>query len=319
MTSMRGGFHLIGAAMEVTVPLPIRISETLRIEKPNEEQMGLLRSGLQWFDIYGDARQHFETIASRQPSGGGSVTIHRTQLPENEQRYLLLTFYGTGNDAIDFFMAARLVLPTLWTLFHVYTKDPFGVGGWAGHGADTLAYQRQMMEWVKGDPHPILDAAAISRVTDSYAALCRLNREAHPGARRAVEMFDLFARMPLMQVFDVLAMFMLIEMLLTHNPNDKEIGDSLTHQVCNKVPFVFERMGSQIDYSVFGVADRDRIWRKLYAYRSAIAHGEIPKFASDLQVLRDAETANRFLTDVTRRLIRFSLDDPGLFEGLKPL
>jgi hypothetical protein len=316
---MRGGFHLIGAAMEVTVPLPIRISETLRIERPNEEQMDLLRSGLNWFDIYGDARQHFETIASRRPSTGGSVTIDRAQLPEGEQRYLLLTFCGTGNDARDFFIAARLVVPTLWTLFLVYTKEPFGIGGWAGHGADTLAYQRNMMEWIKGEPHPTLNEAAISRVTDSYTALCRLDREAHPGARRAVEMFDLFARMPLMQVFDVLAMFMLIEMLLTHNPNDKEIGDSLTHQVSHKVPFVFERMGQRIDYLAFGGASSDKIWKKLYAYRSAIAHGENPKFGSDLQVLRDSETANRFLIDITRQLIRFSLDDPGLFEGLKPL
>jgi hypothetical protein len=122
-----------------------------------------------------------------------------------------------------------------------------------------------------------------------------------------------------MKLFDVLAMFMLIDMFLTHNPGDREIGDSLVHQVRHKVPFVFERKCEQIDYSQFAGASSDQIWKKLYKYRSCIAHGEEPDFGSKLRVLRDQETANHFLTNVTRRLIRFSLDDPGLFEGLKPL
>jgi hypothetical protein len=319
MTNISGGFQLIGSAMDVRVPLPTAISATLRIERPNEGQMNLLRQGLEWFDLHGYAREHFETIATREKRADGSGVIHRTRLPEKEQRYLLLTFHGTGNDAQFLFMAAQLVVPTMWSLFHIYTKEPFGVGGWAGHGADTLAYQRQIGEWIKGEPHPVLDEAALARVTDSYAALCRLDRQAHPGVWRAVELFSLFAKMPLMQVFDVLAMFMLIEMLLTHNPGDREIGDSLVHQVRHKVPFVFERKCEQIDYSQFAGASSDQIWKKLYKYRSCIAHGEEPDFGSKLRVLRDQETANHFLTNVTRRLIRFSLDDPGLFEGLKPL
>jgi len=319
MTNIRGGFHLIGTGLDVEVPLPMVISETLHIERPNEEQMHLLRKGLEWFDLYGYAREHFENAATREQRADGSVVIHRTRLPDKEQRYLLLTFYGTGNDAYDLLMAAQLVVPTLWSLFHIYTKEPFGAGGWDAHGADTLAYQRQITEWTKADTPPVLDEAACVRITASYAALCTLDGTAHPGARRALELFSLFARMPLMQVFDVLAMFMLIEMLLTHNPGDKEIGDSLVHQVRHKVPFVFERVNEQIDYSKFAEASSDQIWKKLYRYRSCIAHGEQPDFGSELRVLRDQETANRFLTNVTRRLIRFSLDDPRLFEGLKPL
>jgi len=319
MTNMRGGFHLIGSGMEVRVPLPVIISETLRIDRPNAEQMDLVKQGLEWFDLYGYAREHFETIATREPGSGGSTLIRRARLPDQELRYLLLTFYGTGNDAHFLLMAAQLVVPTLWSLFHVYTKEPFGVGGWAGHGADTLAYQRQINEWVKGEPHPVLDEAAVVRLSDSHAALCRVDRRVHPGTWRAVELFSLFARMPLMQVFDVLAMFMLIEMLLTHNPGEREIGDSLVHQVRHKVPFVFERKNEQIDYSRFSGASGDQVWKKLYKYRSCVAHGEEPDFASELHVLRDADTANRFLVAVTRRLIRFSIDDPALFEGLKPL
>lgn len=320
MTQHLGGFHLIGAAMEIAVPLPIALSENLRIERPNDGQMALVGQHLSWLDPHGIARAHFETIATHQQTSPATSAIHRVRLSQAEQRYLLLTFSGNGNEAYLFLSAAQLVVPTLWSLMHVYTSEPFGIGDPTGFAGDTLAYQRKINEWLKAEPHAVLDQAAVGRIIESYTTLRNLDRQAHPGTWRAVDLFQLFARMPLMQVFDVLAMFMLIEMLLTHNPSDKEIGDSLTHQVLHKVPFVFERRGEQIDYSVFGGSSGiNTIWKKLYAYRSCIAHGDQPDFGSKLQILRDADTANRFLTDITRRLIRFSIDDPKLFEGLKPL
>jgi hypothetical protein len=313
-----GGFHLISTAMEVTVKLPIVISDSLRIERPDDELMFQVRTHLPWVDTSGHAHAYFESTEVRLESPLGSVS-YRAPLPESEQRYLLLTFSGNGQDADVFFSSAQLVVPTLCSLLSVYTSEAFGLGDFAGIGGDTLAYQRQIREWTKREPHPVLDEIAVESITKAYASLRNLDRGAHPGTWRAVELFGLFSRTPLLQVFEVVAMFMLIEMLLTHNPNDKEIGDSLTHQVLHKVPFVFERRNEQIDYSVFRGAQSDVVWKKLYAYRSAVAHGDEPDFTSKLQILRDADTANRFLTDITRRLIRFSVEDPKLFEGLKPL
>jgi hypothetical protein len=319
MTPFEGGFILIGAALDVVVSLPITISETLRIERPNAEQMVLVSSHLSRLDQHGVARAHFETIANHQQTSSNTTAISRIMLPQFEKRYLLLTYSGNGNDAGIFLKAAQLVVPTLWSLLHIWTSKPFGIGEWTGHGYDELAYQRHFGDWIQANPHPVFDEEALERLISAHNALRTLDKNAHPGTWRAVELFSRFARMPLMQVFDVLAMFMLIEMLLTHNPNDKEIGDSLTHQVRHKMPFVFERRNEQIDYSLFGDIDGDTIWKKLYVYRSCIAHGENADFGSKLQVLRNAETANRFLTDITRRLIRISVDDPKLSEGLKPL
>jgi hypothetical protein len=318
--TIEGGFHLVGTAMNVAIPLPFILSDTLRLERPNEQQMNLLQNVLANADIYGDAKQHFETTTARETRLDGSTLVSRIPLAEGESRYLLLTFTDWNSDAGVFLDAARLVEPIMWALLHVYTSEPFGHGEWRGQSFDNLAYAKQVTEWIKGDPHPILDEDAVNRITGSYAALRRIDRDAHPGIARAVELFSLFARIPMFQIFDVLGMFMLIEMLLTHNPNDKEIGDSLSHQVRYKIPFVFERMGEQLDYSTFGKdAPASKIWTKLYAYRSDIAHGNRPDFGAELKALRSAEIANAFLIATTRRLIRFSLDDPKLFDGLKPL
>jgi hypothetical protein len=55
-----------------------------------------------------------------------------------------------------------------------------------------------------------------------------LDHVKHSGIVRAVDILEKFGRLPLSDDLRVLGYFMVLEMLLTHNPNDKEIGDSLS-------------------------------------------------------------------------------------------
>lgn len=61
------------------------------------------------------------------------------------------------------------------------------------------------------------------------------------------------------------------------------------------------------------------IRKKLYEYRSKIAHGDVPDFAGRLQMLRDQQTAIRFLEDAVRQIVRHALTEPDLVDGLKPV
>jgi hypothetical protein len=119
--------------------------------------------------------------------------------------------------------------------------------------------------------------------------------------------------------FTVLALFAVVEMLLTHQPGDKEIGDSLTHQIVTKIPLLESRMGVPPDYGVFGSdVDRAQVWRALYHYRSCIAHGNHYDFAHRvLGVLGDPAKALSFMRVATRRVLRFALDEPVLYDSLK--
>jgi hypothetical protein len=109
-------------------------------------------------------------------------------------------------------------------------------------------------------------------------------------------------------------------MLLTHNPNDREIGDSLSHQISTKVPLLSSRFSVPLEYSLFrnDVAP-PAIWKKLYEYRSKIAHGDLPDFSGRLQLLTDQTTAVRFLEDAVRQIVRHALDEPELVDALKPI
>ena len=110
-------------------------------------------------------------------------------------------------------------------------------------------------------------------------------------------------------------------MLLTHNPNDKEIGDSLSHQIATKVALLDKRLPEPLPYvDYFGdESSPERIWKMLYSFRSAIAHGDNPDFKAKLRMLRSAKSATSFVGEATARLLRQALEEPELFDSLKPI
>lgn len=127
-------------------------------------------------------------------------------------------------------------------------------------------------------------------------------------------------RIPYGRDLQVLGLFAIIEMLLTHNPNDREIGDSLSHQISTKVPLLSARFQTPLDYSTFGTDARpSTIWKKLYEYRSKIAHGDVADFSGRLSLLVNQQTAITFLELAARQIVRHALNEPELVDALKPI
>ena len=62
--------------------------------------------------------------------------------------------------------------------------------------------------------------------------------------------------------------------LVTHDTKDD--FDSLNHQISTKMTLLSKRYQRQLDYSGhFGANNHEQIWKKLYGYRSALAHGTL--------------------------------------------
>ena len=115
---------------------------------------------------------------------------------------------------------------------------------------------------------------------------------------------------------------MILEMLLTHNPNEKEIGDLLTHQIKTKTALLLPRLSQPFHYDVFskGGGDHEKIWGALYHYRSCIAHGNHINFTDKrLKPLVDDDTAYTFLSLATKRILEHALKEPDLINSLKPI
>ena len=112
-----------------------------------------------------------------------------------------------------------------------------------------------------------------------------------------------------------LALFSVLESLLTHSPRDEH--DSVGHQIRKKVALVDKRLTHKIDYGCFGHAKPDTIWSKLYAFRSRIAHGGEIDFDSSLSLLQDPYSVETFMKATVRKLLRGAFEEPDLYSDLQ--
>jgi hypothetical protein len=112
-----------------------------------------------------------------------------------------------------------------------------------------------------------------------------------------------------------LGLFALIESLITHKPHDQ--FDSLAHQVSTKMVLLSHRFCRTLPYQEFA-CDHLKLWKKLYEYRSCIAHGTLPDFdKGPLQVLGNRESIHRFVTEALKLLLLQTVAEPQLISDLK--
>ncbi len=64
-------------------------------------------------------------------------------------------------------------------------------------------------------------------------------------------------------------------------------------------------------------ASEQKIWQKLYSYRSCLAHGKIPNFNKEFQILVDNRSILTFLKENIKELFKIALNDPEFVTDLK--
>ena len=115
----------------------------------------------------------------------------------------------------------------------------------------------------------------------------------------------------------VLGLFSVIEMILTHKP-DENLHDSLRHQVSVKMNLLSKRFMKNELHVAYPECDPIRLWKTLYDWRSKIAHGDEVEFKTGtLSKLESAHRAGIFLDLNVRLLLKASLDEPQLIADLK--
>lgn len=241
-------------------------------------------------------------------------------MPESEWRYYILTFSGNGSEVNDLLKVMDIIPPYICSLAHFYTTEPFGYGSPWGYGTDP--YSSPIFYAGKFHSAKTFDDTHISALRQHLGLYNNLDKEKHEGIIRALEFNQNLKMLGTVNNMKILAYFVIIEMLLTHNPNDKELGDSLMHQIKTKASLLSSRLDNPIDYSVFGDGvSPDKIWAALYCYRSCIAHGTHINFQTDnkLKKLRDEQTATDFVVTVTKKFLKHALREPDLINGLKPI
>jgi hypothetical protein len=311
-----GGFAFIGTLLDVRLDLPLNIGERVRLERATDSQIVEIKRLL---PAGGGLSLTYHYEHDWVPVTTQTGTGHETRpLPRDDWRYFVFTWAGSNSHVNDVQRAVNLVPPPVSCVLQAFTRQRFGQGECKGFSVETVAAHYQHT-----DIPPkavVVDAERIDLWRITCDRLREFDREQHSGIHRAVELLDQIRRFPAFGHLKVLTYFMALEMLLTHKPTEKEVGDSLAHQIRTKVALLSRRLPGGLDYSVFGVdVSEEKIWSKLYAYRSIVAHGEVPDFARELKMLVSPQIAQTFVATATAKLGRYALDDPQLIEGLKSI
>ena len=160
------------------------------------------------------------------------------------------------------------------------------------------------LERTEGDA---IRALFVSIVTHDSSIL-----DINPFIELLLELKDL----PRFSPLQVLGYFAILESVLTHQPNPDDRYESITRQITQKLALLNKRWNPMLDYSQFGGASHEKIWTKMYAYRSAIAHGRKPDFKTQLALLKTADAANALVRDAVQKTIRHAYAEPQLVADL---
>jgi len=232
-------------------------------------------------------------------------------LGEDEWRYYVITFQGSNQTLQEIEEACSLSVLELKTGFTVINH-----GGNRG-----LMYNpgRLFQLLDKGLRNLTFSEVSSSEV-ESIRAIQGQLREHDPllvDVRRLVRQLQDLDAVPMHSPLRFLGYFAILESLLTHPPQPTDPYDSITRQIRKKLMLLNHRLKPNINYGGFGDANPEKIWSKMYTYRSALAHGGAPTFDGDLQTLRNPGNALNLLKETVKAVIRQTLTEPQLLVDLK--
>ncbi|MEQ1760779.1 MAG: hypothetical protein ABL986_20925 [Vicinamibacterales bacterium] len=236
-------------------------------------------------------------------------------LPESKWRYFVIAFMGSNEIMEDVRAAghiARGELDCAFTAIHAKMRDSF-TSGWTQH---SLRLVNDLWEF---DDEKLFIEITHERAAE-LASLCS-QIAAHDSSgidvrQHALALGDL-KTLHWQSKLRFLGRFAILESLLTHPPKPSDPADSLTRQIVSKIALLDNRWKHRLDYARFDGAVSDRVWKAMYAYRSAAAHGDKPDFKKDLKVLKSANDASALLQDAVKAVLRHALAEPQLMLDLK--
>jgi hypothetical protein len=311
--SSRAAFCLVAESLDLRVDVPYDISPGIRLCRATEQQAKYIKNFV--FPSAGfDSKK--ATLLYELERASDPSTVPQW-LPPERWRYFVIAFGELGKQLSDFQLAGNLGEPPLTLFSTIMTREPYGQGQMFACAVDNIQvadfYSTPNFE------HTVVDETALVHLTATYEAVIRLDAAKHPGIFRGLNLFQATKRIARGSDLLALALFSVIEMLITHQPNDK--GDSLMRQIRTKIALLSERFVHRLDYSCFPNAkSAEKVWIALYDFRSRVAHGgEVDFAANELRPLASRENALRFLQVATHRLLRHALEESSLVDALKPI
>ncbi|MGA8743745.1 MAG: hypothetical protein WB561_21310 [Terracidiphilus sp.] len=241
-----------------------------------------------------------------------------TELPEDEWEYFVIAFKGSNEDEVT--------LEQVFCIAPAELKVAFVAASWppdAGVGLPARIYHSGRLFQILNQPIGSQQKRLTVTVSDAeqiailFSALKSHDQRLVQMERIAAQLLEL-EELRLGSTSQFLAYFVILESLLTHKPDPKDPYDSITRQVKSKIALLDHRWSPPLDYAEFKGTNLDTVWKKMYHYRSILAHGDTPDFNSaELKALGNHGNAMALLKSAVKATVQRALIEPQLLADLK--
>jgi hypothetical protein len=290
--------------------LPFEIDSRVSILKANNFQMAEFKKVMVAGGYFSGSTVPFQAEITEIELGDGARRIQYCAIPDAVQ--YVIEFSGFNAHLEYLKHAGLLIRPKLRFGMESQYRDPsktiVGLRGMLSY------YQLELI--AEGNRLPFAD------VSEDYLPQLRhyhgIILKGFPQNSRVGRALSLYAdtdRLRPDSVLLTLSYFSILESLITNGRIDME---SITHQLKNKLKLILRRVANPPDGSlIFGGITYDKLWSKLYGFRSDIAHGNVYEFPKDYPMLKSIGLVNDYLDTVLAAVIRLAIDEPELVEDLR--
>jgi len=243
----------------------------------------------------------------------GNTSYSYAALPRERWKYWVISFEG-GNERIPEFQLLSRLLPVNFEIGSQLIYDGEAMAHILMSPYAALRYSNWDQAFGKPEIVTTIQIAFIGELYEMYQIL----QDQFAFVRIAVQNFYSLSNIPDGSDLVIVGLFAIIESLITHAPRLSESLDSINHQITNKIMLLRKRFSRNVlPKGYFMDAGEDKIWKKLYSYRSAVAHGTQVNFEGDHQILKDRITVIKFLQDNIKELIILGLKEPEFLYDLR--
>lgn len=238
-------------------------------------------------------------------------------------KYWIVEIYGNTFPNQDFLRANHLSEIDLNFLLRFNSADPeqkkYGV---SYHFLEMAAFIESYV--LRSEPSKKITQEDIKEIGENYKKLVDFNskyndNESYKFIFKSLTNFDKLKAMNYCSPFKNLAIFSIIEFLITYQEKNKEI--TIAEQIKTNMTLLKGNFKKNIDFKkIFDIKDQtpeDTIIEKLYKYRNNIAHGDIPDFGRKLILLKDEIKIHNALYTFLKRLLIYSLENPDSIKSLR--
>jgi len=238
-------------------------------------------------------------------------------LPRDEWRYYVISFGGSNDKIMDIEYSANLLKHDI-NIGITFFSGEYGYGVGYNPFITSTFFADQSIDIGFKEDMP-LESNELLEINTNYDTIVNLDKLRYPNISRAISDFHQTKMITNRSILKVLSYFSIIECLLTHVPSPSDTIDSLTRQVSTKMSLLSKLFQRKLDYTLHfpQLPTPEKAWKKLYSYRSAVAHGGDADFNGEFATLLSRDNIQEFLKESLKLLLLYTLKEPGFVADLQ--